>query len=186
MLNFKRQAHLFRQNTLSALLVATVCGLPASNQPAYAQRAANLFTMCKFTGYAGDLTNRPMDVVIGRELFTAVGYISTQSNDSIICRVRPSNSAYKYKTLRLAFGMQDEKVWKYGCSRPVTVNVYLDGNLQESRSLLPSEAALLILPISTVSSVAIEATNSNCGNYGSVYFTQAILEPISTSPGKRY
>jgi hypothetical protein len=185
MLNFKRSANLFR-GTLSALLAVTVCGLSASSEPAYAQRAANLFTMCKFIGYAENNTNSPYDVVIGRELFTAIAAMRSEGGSSAICRIRPSNSANKYKTLKLAFGMQDQNVRSYGCRKPITVNVYLDGNLQESRSLQPGEGAFLLIPVSRISSLTVEVPENNCNQYGYVYFTQAILEPISTSPGNRY
>ena len=168
-----------------ALLAALAFSVIIDDQPVYSQRPANLFSMCKFGSYAENLTHG-YDLVIGRELFTAIGAMRSEGVSSANCRIRSGNSDYKYKTLRLAFGMEDENLRPYRCTKPITVNVYLDGNLEDSRSLLPSEKALFLMDVSRTSSVSIEVPPNSCNNYGYVYFTQAILEPISASPGRRY
>ncbi len=118
-------------------------------------------------------------MTIGRESFTSIRTLWTYGG-SATCRIRPGNSAYKYKTLRLAFGIQDQNANDYHCNRPVTVNVYLDGNLEESRSLLAGDKSLLLLNVSRTSTVTVEVPRiESC--LGIVHFTQAILEPISSS-----
>jgi len=87
-----------------------------------------------------------------------------------------------YISSKLSFGIGDSE---YG-DRPVDVNVYLDGNLAESRTLLIGEKALLLLNVSQTSSVAIEVLNNGDGQLTDVSFFQALLEPISSSSGQRY
>jgi len=119
------------------------------------------------------------DVTIGRELFTSIAYMNTL-DASATCRIRPSNSQYKYKILRLAFGMQDANIQPYQSAKPAIINVYLDGNLKESRLLKPGKGSLIILNVSRTSTVTLEVPkDEECGYFGTVYFTQAILEPIS-------
>jgi hypothetical protein len=179
-MNLKLLATLFYQGTIS-LLGTTVFCLTINQQSVHAQRSASLFSMCQFTGAGYDYSQ---DVTIGRELFTSVRALWAYGG-SAICRIRPGDSAYKYKTLRLAFGIQDQNADNYNCRRPMTVNVYLDGNLEESRSLLPSEKSLLLLNVSRTSTVTVDVPEIG-GCWGVVHFTQAILEPISTSSGRRY
>lgn len=105
----------------------------------------------------------------------------TDLNQLITCRIRPAGSQPKFKTLRLAFGIADNS----NADKPVDVNVYLDGNLAASKSLSVSEASLIILDVSKVSSVAIEIPNNNDHIQTQVSFVQALLEPISSSPGRR-
>ncbi|MBD2048984.1 hypothetical protein H6F78_25865 [Coleofasciculus sp. FACHB-64] len=119
------------------------------------------------------------DVSINREVFTEIFYI--RDNSLISCRIRPAGSAPRYKTLRLAFG-SDDTLQGY---EPVEVKVYLDGNLAASRLISPSEKALLLLDVSKASSVAIEIPDNHDGYSTGVSLIQALLEPISSSPGSR-
>ncbi|MFN5854839.1 MAG: hypothetical protein ACK456_02890 [Pseudanabaenaceae cyanobacterium] len=170
------------------LLFAAFLDVSVGNQFAYAQRPANLFSMCQYSGHftsSGPINKGggDLDVVIGRELFTSI-MSAWAYGGSAACRIRPGNSGYKYKTLRLAFGIQDENSENYNCRKPMTVNVYLDGNLAESRSLLPSEKSLLLLNVSRTSTVTVDVPRIGESGFGGtcwgvVYFTQAILEPIS-------
>ncbi len=144
------------------------------------QRTTSLFSSSCVT--QGDMGSSQRDISIGRQVFTQIFYMDDE--DSLItCRIRPAGSQPKFKTLRLAFGIADNR--SANKPVPVNVNVYLDGNLAASRSLSVSEASLLILDVSKVSSVAIEIPNNNDHIQTQVSFIQALLEPISSSPGRR-
>lgn len=145
------------------------------------QRTTSLFsTDC--VGGRG-MGNSQRDISIGREVFTEIFYMTT-SDSLITCRIRPAGSPPRFKTLRLAFGVTDNTRTR----KPIDVNVYLDGNQAASRSLSAGEKSLLLLDVSNVSSVAIEVPNNNPNSILAyrVSFVQALLEPISSSPGQRY
>jgi hypothetical protein len=161
------------------LAFAGLAGQPAQGR----QQTTSLFsTTCVGRG---DYGSQRRDVTIGRELFTSIFRMADRydpNGTSMTCRIRFAGSVHKFKTLRLAFGIGDSE---YG-DRPVDVNVYLDGNLAESRTLLIGEKALLLLNVSQTSSVAIEVLNNGDGQLTDVSFFQALLEPISSSSGQRY
>lgn len=161
--------------------VGTICLVFAGSAWQVAQgqqRTTSLFSSgCVKQGGMG---NSQRDISIGRQVFTEIFYMY-DSDSLITCRIRPAGSQPKFKTLRLAFGIADNS----SANKPVDVNVYLDGNLADSRSLSVSEASLIILDVSKVSSVAIEIPNNNDHRGTTVSFVQALLEPISSSPGRR-
>ncbi|MFB2919162.1 hypothetical protein [Aerosakkonema funiforme] len=139
------------------------------------QRTTSLFsTGCVQRGNTGSSQS---DISIGRQAFTEIFYIYSD-NSLLTCRIRPAGSQPRFKTLRLAFGIGDDR----RAGEQATVNVYLDGNMAASRTLSVGEKSLLILDVSRVSSVAIEVPE-NSGTR--VSFVQALLEPISSSPGRR-
>lgn len=141
------------------------------------QRTTSLFSSSCVR--KGNIGSSQSEISIGREAFTEIFYMSQTS--LITCRIRPAGSQPKFKTLRLAFGINDNSNDTYTS----TVKVYLDGNLAASRSLSVGEKSLIILDVSKVSSVAIEIIEGNRSG-GYVSFVQALLEPISSSPGQRY
>ncbi|HEY9852039.1 MAG TPA: hypothetical protein V6D28_21370 [Leptolyngbyaceae cyanobacterium] len=145
------------------------------------QRTTSLFSTDCVRGRG--MRSSQQDISIGREVFTEIFYMTT-SDSLITCRIRPAGSPPRFKTLRLAFGVTDDTRTR----KPIEVNVYLDGNLAASRSLSPGEKSLLLLDVSNVSSVAIEVPNNNPNSIFAdrVSFVQALLEPISSSPGQRY
>lgn len=125
------------------------------------------------------------DVVIGREVFTRIASIPG-NGASITCRIRPAGSQPSFATLRLAFGVRDYTSSSFNSSdAPRTLKVYVDGSLVASRTLSPGQRAFLALDVSRASSVALE--NSSRGQLydASMSITQALLEPISSSPGRR-
>lgn len=150
------------------------------------QRTTSLFSnTCVGRGMYG---NQNDDVSIGKQLFTSIFYLGgidflygRSVSSSITCRIRPAGSAPRFKTLRLAFGINDH----LDSSFATEINVYKDGNKAESRELYPGDKALLLLDVSRVSSVAIEAVPISGKDLARVSFTQALLEPISSSPGRR-
>ncbi|MFB2835680.1 hypothetical protein [Floridanema evergladense] len=144
------------------------------------QRTTSLFSNdCVQRGRMG---SSQRDVSIGRVAFTEIFYMRNEGS-LITCRIRPAGSQPRFKTLRLAFGIADNE----SSSKPVDINVYLDGNLAASRSLSVGEKSLLLLDVSRVSSVAIEVPNNDPNSIflRTVSFVQALLEPISSSPGRR-
>lgn len=143
------------------------------------QRTTSLFS----TGCVrrGGMDNSQRDISIGRQAFTEISYAYDLWNPLITCRIRPAGSQPRFKTLRLAFGIADDE----SGNKPVDVNVYLDGNLAASRTLSVGEKSLLLLDVSKVSSVAIEIPNNNDSQGTRISFVQALLEPISSSPGRR-
>lgn len=173
---------------VAALGVIYLAFAGVAGQVAQAQRPISLFsTQCVGQGLTG---NQNKSVSIGRELFTSIFAIGggwANYNASITCRVRPPGAAPKFKTLRLAFGVPDDANQR----NPMEVNIYLDGNKTESRSLYPGDKTLVLLDVNQVRSVAIEVLYSRSDN-DSNYITpvsvvQAVLEPISSSssPGRR-
>lgn len=150
------------------------------------QRTTSLFSSsCVRKGDSDNIKSSQQDISIGRQVFTEIFvfrniYMGT-TDLLLTCRIRPAGSQPKFKTLRLAFGINDNSNDTYTS----TVKVYLDGNLAASRSLSVGEKSLIILDVSKVSSVAIEIIEGNRSG-GYVSFVQALLEPISSSPGQRY
>lgn len=144
------------------------------------QRTTSLFSSGCVRG--NGTNNSQRDISIGREAFTEIfvfkNFYSRTQDLLLTCRIRPAGSQPRFKTLRLAFGIADDEY----AQKPVDVNVYLDGNLAASRTLSVGEKSLVILDVSRASSVAIEVPE-NSGTR--VSFVQALLEPISSSPGRR-
>lgn len=145
------------------------------------QRTTSLFsTSCVQRGYMG---SSQQDISIGRQVFTEIFYFrdntySGKSDLLLTCRIRPAGSQPRFKTLRLAFGIADDE----RANEQATVNVYLDGSIATSRTLSVGEKSLVILDVSRVSNVAIEIPQTDGIK---VSFVQALLEPISSSPGRR-
>ncbi|MBD1933063.1 MULTISPECIES: hypothetical protein [Cyanophyceae] len=167
---------LLRKIAASGTICLVFAGLAGQIAQAQ-QRTTSLFSSnCVQRGL---MKSSSRDVSINREVFTEIFAIS--DNSLISCRIRPAGSAPRYKTLRLAFGSEDTK---HG-HKPVEVKVYLDGNLAASRFISVGEKALLLLDVSKASSVAIEIPSNRDGYIDGVSFIQALLEPISSSPGRR-
>ncbi len=62
-------------------------------------------------------------------------------------------------------------------SPPVNVNVYLDGQKAETRTVSPGQGEVVTLDVTPTSNVAIEAICSNQSKYcDRVYFWEAELE----------
>lgn len=137
------------------------------------QRTISLFS----TNCIGDFSTSTQEIVIGREVFTSIA--SMYSGRSPTCRIRPAGAAPSFSTLRLAFGLPDRS---NGLGNSVTLNVYLDGTLAASRTISRGQRAFLAIDVSRASSIALEATSPDT-TY--MYFTQALLEPLSLSPGQR-
>ncbi|NTW21046.1 MAG: hypothetical protein HGA42_16270 [Nostocales cyanobacterium W4_Combined_metabat2_030] len=163
------------------LVFAGVAGQAAQAQ----QRTTSLFSnTCVGRGSYGP---QNQDISIGKQLFTSIyslGGIYIGGNpiiSSITCRIRPAGSAPRFKTLRLAFGIDEDFNSSFGGA----INVYIDGNKAETRELYPGDKAFLLLDVSRVSNVAIEAVPISGKNLARVSFFQALLEPISASPGQR-
>lgn len=165
--------------------IGTICLVFAgiAGQVAQAQRPMSLFsTQCVQRGYWDNATR---NISINRELFTQISEMRVWNQDSslVTCRIRPAGSAPKFKTLRLAFGIADDA----RLPDSLEVNVYLNGNKAESRTISRGDKALILLDVTQASSVAIEVLPPTSGQYTIVSFFQTILEPISSSssPGRR-
>lgn len=167
--------------------IGTICLVFAGSACQVAQgqqRTTSLFsTGCVERGFAStDNTN----ISIGRELFTSIYKMGAGSNpfneggSGVTCRIRPGGSPPRFKTLRLAFGMADDERSK----GVLEVNIYVDGVQVESRSIGQGNKALVLLDVSRASSIAIEIPWDK-NSFGYIRFFQALLEPISSSPGRR-
>lgn len=144
------------------------------------QRTTSLFSAnCIYSNHNLFRTGEMSDVVINREVFTSIA--SAASGTSATCRIRPAGATPSFGTLRLAFGISDSNYSGRGGS--ATLNVYLDGTLVASRTISGGQRALLVIDVSRASSVAIESAAGS--NRETVLFTQALLEPLSLSPGQR-
>lgn len=159
---------------VATIITASLILAASSWQEAQAQqRTTSLF----LTNCIGDFSTRAQDVVIGREVFTSIA--SMYSGRSPTCRIRPAGATPSFGTLRLAFGLPDRA---NGFGNSVTLNVYLDGTLVTSRTISRGQRSFLAIDVSRASSIALEATSPET-TY--LYFTQALLEPLSLSPGQR-
>ncbi|MFB2878498.1 hypothetical protein [Floridanema aerugineum] len=162
--------------------ISTICLVFAGSDWQVAQgqqRTTSLFSTGCVRRQGMDSSQR--DISIGRQAFTEISYAYDTWSPLITCRIRPAGSQARFKTLRLAFGISDDEK----ANKPVDINVYLDGNLAASRSLSVGEKSLLLLDVSKISSVAIEIPSNNDSEGTRISFVQALLEPISSSPGRR-
>lgn len=144
------------------------------------QRTTSLFsTNCIYSNHNLFRTGEMSDVVINREVFTSIA--SAASGTSATCRIRPAGATSSFGTLRLAFRISDSNYSGRGGS--ATLNVYLDGTLAASRTISGGQRALLVIDVSSASSIALESAAGP--NRETLLFTQALLEPLSLSPGQR-
>jgi hypothetical protein len=93
---------------------------------------------------------------------------------SITCRLQPNEAKVIFQRLRLSFGMRDNDEG----SPAVTVNLYRDGVLDQSRRVTPGgRPESMTQDVTTTNNIAIEAVCSSRSEYcDRVYFWEAELE----------
>jgi hypothetical protein len=145
-----------------------------------AQRPAFLLGARCVNSGLGNARQNTLDVSIGKAVYTSRFYLGSGNRSaSITCKIRQVDSQPLFQTLQLGFGMRDNNT----TSPPVVVNVYLDGQRTESRTIAPTQQESLSLDVSNATNVTLEAVCSSQSIYcDRVYFFNAALEPIILSP----
>ncbi len=146
----------------------------AAQRPDFLLRAK-----CVNSGF-GNARQNTIDVSIGKAVYTSRFYLGSGNRSaSITCKIRQVDSQPLFQTLQLGFRMRDNNT----TSPPVVVNVYLDGQQTESRTIAPTQQESLSLDVSNATNVTLEAVCSSQSIYcDRVYFFNAALEPL-TLPG---
>jgi hypothetical protein len=128
---------------------------------------------CVNTGI-GNWDRRTEDVSVGRAVYTSRLFMGPGNRSaSMTCKLQPNDAGVIFQRLRLSFGMRDNDRG----SPPVNVNVYLDGQRVEGRSVAPGQGEVVTLDVTPTSNVAIETICSNQYKYcDRVYFWEAELE----------
>lgn len=135
---------------------------------------------CVDTG-VGSWARQNQDVVVGKAVYTSRMYMGPGDRSaSMTCQLQPNNGGVTFQTLQLKFGMRDNDQG----SPAATVNVYLDGNKVESRSVSPGQAASVLREnVSSANNLSIEVVCSNNSRLCSrVYFWEASLGYSPVSP----
>lgn len=168
---------------LIAASITTVSSLLASSvtEVSLAQQTTTkpiLSTQCVRISGGGAKYSKD-DISINRELFTSNFYMYVENDpSSFTCKINSANSASKFKSLRLEFGIPD------GNSRSSTVNIYLDGNQAATKTVSAGEKATVFVDVSKARSVAIEAVKAEERSHFGVYFIDASLSknPVPKTP----
>ncbi|MBN3940277.1 MAG: hypothetical protein V7L21_13040 [Nostoc sp.] len=129
------------------------------------------------------------DVSVGRELYTAMLYMSSHYIDgfpnftsAFTCKIRNAGKGPTPKTLKLVFGRSDADK---APADPI-VSVFLKGNKAGQIIVPAGEVKTVILDVANVNSVALEtACSSASENCPTVYFLEASLDMGSRNPGSR-
>ncbi len=108
---------------------------------------------------------------VNREFFNSV--MRAYPGAGMTCRLPAKNSELS-ELLQLQFGIHDANA----DSNPITVKVYLDGQMFSSETVVPGEIKNLFLGTSVAKSFAIEVScaGSRCNNW--LYFSQAQLGEV--------
>lgn len=146
---------------------------------AQTQRSTHLLRAKCVNSGLGSVRQNNLDVAIGKAVYTSRFYLGAGNRSaSVTCKIRQVDTQPLFQTLQLGFGMRDNTT-----SPPVVVNVYLDNQQTESRTIEPTKQESLSLNVGEATNVTIEAVCSSQSIYCSrVYFFNAALEPIVLSP----
>lgn len=137
------------------------------------------FSTCVSTGPGIWRTDRAY-VSVNRAVFRSLFHLAPANRSvEMTCRITPEEEAPRFQTLQLAFGMSDRDR-----NTPAnTVNIYLDGQRIDSRTVSAGERVNASLDVSQARNVTLEAVCSSQVAYcGRVYVFQAALTPKSTTP----
>lgn len=127
---------------------------------------------CVNTGI-GNWDSRNQDVAVGRAVYSSKIFMGPGSRfAAMTCKLVPNKAGVIFQQLNLAFGMRDNDQ----DSPSVYVNVYLDGQKIETKTVSPGEAATVSLDVTPTQNVSIEAVCSSPAKYcDRVYFWEADL-----------
>ena len=127
------------------------------------------------------------NVSLGQEVFTAVAvlrtdweflgsnYIRSDIPASAACRITPSGSKPRFRTLRLAFGINNGNSYAKNNSL-IKLTVFLDGNAMGSQEMAKGEQKFWLVNVTNVRSVALRADCLSRDTCPSVVFVQTLLE----------
>lgn len=174
--------------SVSALFVgvavaATVVAMGATVSYGRSRSTSLLNAKC-VNGGQGSVREGKQDVSIGRAVYTSLFFLGPgYRSASMTCQIKPDNRPqHPFQILNLGFGMRDNDV----NSPPVQVNIFVDGQQVETRTVEPTKQEVVAVDITKVSNVAIEATCSTQMRYcDRVYFFTANLERTPKNPEKK-
>jgi hypothetical protein len=171
----KAISHLLAMTMLAATFISLI---PES---AHAKPVFLLSNSCVRSG--GGFHRDNTEVSIGRELFTSIMktqiWIGSDNGATLTCRLRTPGSKFKFKTLKLSFGIPDQVR-----SSESTLIVYADGNQVASKSVSSGDKEYLAIDVSKVTSIALEVKCFGSDRCTNLYFPEAILETFSTPGGR--
>jgi hypothetical protein len=168
---------------ISTLIASTVLLALAPQSRQIAQEAPlqetpffSLFLLrrpCVDTGI-GNWARRSEDVSVGRAVYTSRFFMGPGNRSAALtCKLQPNSANVIFQRMNLSFGMRDNDQG----SPPVNVNVYLDGQRAETRTVAPGQPASITLDVTPTTNVAIEAICSSQSQYcDRVYFWDAELK----------
>ncbi len=123
------------------------------------------------------------EVAIGRAVYKNVLHMGPGNTYvAMTCKIMPDGYETYFQTLNLEYGMQDNDRGSPGN----TINIYLDGQRKDSRTVTPGQKESVSLDVTNVKNVAIETICSDQPNRwqycGRVYFFKAALVPYPPPP----
>jgi hypothetical protein len=136
----------------------------------------------KVSGGAYDAINK--DVSVGLEIFRSIAVFRTTlwntilGTGQVVCRLAQTKEKPKYKTLTLAFGMNDQDASN---ESQIRLSLYKDGNAYGYKDVIKGEKSLWQVDITGTRSLALEAecirpvTNAT-GNCPQIYFFEDTLK----------
>jgi hypothetical protein len=148
------------------------------------QRSIPLLNAKCVNSGVGSAREQNLNISIGRAVYTSQFYLGPgYRSASITCNINPNNRPQPlFQTLNLGFGIRDNSN-----SPNVEIQVFVDGNQVETRTIGPGQPTLVSLNVSNVNNIAIEAVCSSSNQYcDRVYFFNAGLEkPTVTQQPKK-
>ena len=181
--------------TIGAVCLAFV-GL--GSKLAQAQRTVSLTQMpCLTTSGSASTTFRSgsANVAIGQEVYTAIAvlrtdqpfmggnYIAPDNPAGVACRITPAGSQPRFRTLRLAFGINNTGEFARDNSH-LRLTVLVDGNTVGSKEIVKGSLEYMLVDVTNARSVALrgECLSDTCPG---IVFVQTLLEESPRSPGRR-
>lgn len=164
-------------------IIVTSATLLANSTPIQARSVIPLLNAKCVSSGEGNVREQKQNVSIGKAVYTSLFFLGSGFRSAAMtCRIRPENRPNPlFQTLNLGFGIRDNDAG----SPNVQVNVFVDGQQVESRSIAPTQVQTLAVDVSQASNIAIEATCTSGVRYcPRVHFFQANLQRIPRNAQK--
>lgn len=192
-----KKIKLLRQLSTIGTVCLTFIGL--GNGLAHAQRTLSLTQMpCLTTSgesYTNSFVSGSFDVGIGQEIYRGIAvlrthqplfggnYIDPGNPAGVACRITPAGSQPRFRTLRLAFGINNQGEFVRDNSH-LRLTVLVDGNTAGSKEIVKGSLEYMLVDVTNARSVALlgECLSNTCPG---IIFVQALLEEAPRSPGRR-
>lgn len=165
-------------------IVITSATVWANSTPIQARSPIPLLNAKCVSSGEGNVREQKQNVSIGKAVYTSLFFLGPgYRSAAMTCRIRPENRPNPvFQTLNLGFGIRDNDA----DSPNVQVNIFVDGQQVESRSIAPAQAQNVVLDVSQASNIAIEATCTSGVRFcPRVHFFRANLERIPRNAQKQ-